>query len=352
MTIEDYLAQGGVLTSPANVPPRYRAELMKLMASFVDSELAGAAGFADIINQGPGIKERIAAARIVLEKTDHADKVLAIMGDFGADTARYANHHPWAARLDRDADIGARRGEHDMRLAVFNYPLAGWGDAVVMNLLMGRAVVVQLGDMQMVSYQPLAEAFRAIAPVELRHAELAEEGLARLIVRRAGRGAASLRRLLVAARRGKLRAGQCRPVRPAARHGAAPCRARRAFVALAGGGRGGAVAGRSFGALTRIRRRRAASPPRSRAAPGGVFVGRMRRQPLRRVLWQGHELDKPPRLQPPRARRSGTRAMPEPASAMSSARALSRTLIASNVMSGACAPNQARHGRPASSINV
>jgi len=181
MKIEDYLAQGGVLTSPANVPPRYRAELMKLMASFVDSELAGAAGFADIINDGPGIKERIAAARIVLEKTDHADKVLTIMGDFGADTARYANHHPWVARLDRDADIGARRGEHDMRLAVFNYPLSGWGDAVVMNLLMGRAVVVQLGDMQMVSYQPLAEAFRAIAPVELRHAELAEEGLARLI---------------------------------------------------------------------------------------------------------------------------------------------------------------------------
>lgn len=188
MTIEDYLAQGGVLTNPANVPPRYRAELLKLMASFVDSELAGAAGFADVINAGPGIKERIAAARIVLEKTDHADKVLRIMGEFGADTARYANHHPWKARLDRGADIGATRSDHDMRLAVFNYPLDGWGDAVAMNLLMGRAVVVQLADMQMVSYQPLAEAFRAIAPVELRHAELAEEGLARLIADGQGGG--------------------------------------------------------------------------------------------------------------------------------------------------------------------
>ncbi|WP_306045759.1 Phenylacetic acid catabolic protein [Nioella sp. MMSF_3534] len=188
MKIEEYLAQGGVLTSPANVPPRYRAELMKLMASFVDSELAGAAGFADVINAGPGIKERIAAARIVLEKTDHADKVLRVMGEFGVDTARYANHHPWTARLARDADIGAVRGDHDMRLAVFNYPLDGWGDAVVMNLLMGRAVVAQLADMQMVSYQPLAEAFRAVAPVELRHAELAEEGLDRLVSE--GQGAA------------------------------------------------------------------------------------------------------------------------------------------------------------------
>ncbi|WP_127114675.1 Phenylacetic acid catabolic protein [Shimia sediminis] len=180
MSIESYLAAGGVLTNPTNVPPRYRAELMKLMTTFVDSELAGAAGFADAINAGPGIKERIAAAKIVLEKTDNADKVLKIMGEFGVDGDRYANHHPWTARLARDADIGASRTEQDMRLAVFNYPLQGWADAVVMNLLMGRAVAVQMAEFSMVSYQPLAEAFRAIAPVEARHAELAEEGVAKL----------------------------------------------------------------------------------------------------------------------------------------------------------------------------
>ncbi len=181
MSIECYLAKGGVLSNPSNVPPRYRAELLKLMTSFVDSELAGAAGFADMINHGPGIKSRIAAAKIVLEKTDHADKVLKIMAEFGVDAERYAIHHPWTARLDRSADIGTRRVEHDMRLAVFNYPLTTWADAVVMNLLMGRAVAVHMADFQMVSYQPLAEAFRSIAPVEARHAELAQEGLVALI---------------------------------------------------------------------------------------------------------------------------------------------------------------------------
>ena len=181
MSIENYLAQGGILTNPSNVPPRYRAELMKLMTTFVDSELAGAAGFADAINAGPGIKERIAAAKIVMEKTDNADKVLKVMGEFGVDQARYANHHPWAARLERGADIGATRSEHDMRLAVFNYPLESWGDAVMMNLLMGKAVGAQMEDFQRVSYQPLAEAFRVVAPVEKRHAELAEEGLERLV---------------------------------------------------------------------------------------------------------------------------------------------------------------------------
>lgn len=181
MNITEYLARGGRLTNPANVPPRYRAELMKIMATFVDSELAGAAGFADVINAGPGIKERIAAARIVLEKTDNADKVLRIMGEFGANTDRYVTHHPWTDRLPRDTAPGTARSAHDMRLSVLNYPLAGWTDAVVMNLCMGLGVCVQLEEMVKSSYQPLAEAIREVLPVERHHAELAEEGIVRLL---------------------------------------------------------------------------------------------------------------------------------------------------------------------------
>ena len=181
MKLEDYLAQGGILTSPANVTPRYRAELMRMMASFVDSELAGAAGFADIINQGPGVKERIAAARIVLEKTDHADQILTLMGEFGANTDRYATHHPWTDRLDRDAPVGTERSSKDMRLAVFNYPITDWNDAVVMNLLMGLAVGIQMPEFAMISYQPMAEVIRRIAPVEAHHTELAAEGVAKLV---------------------------------------------------------------------------------------------------------------------------------------------------------------------------
>ncbi|WP_412066046.1 Phenylacetic acid catabolic protein [Rhizobium sp. SYY.PMSO] len=181
MSIEQYLGAGGVLSSPANVTPRYRGELLRLMASFVDSELAGSAGFADIINEAPGIQERISAARIVLEKTDHAGQVLKIMETFGVDGGRYAVHHPWAARLSREADIGAVRQGGDMRLSVFHYPLEGWVDAVVMNVLMGTASVVQVREQTHVSYQPLAETFRAILPREKRHAELGAAGLARIV---------------------------------------------------------------------------------------------------------------------------------------------------------------------------
>lgn len=191
MNLDDYLAQGGVLTSPANVPARYRGELMRLMASFVDSELAASAGFADTINDAPGIASRIAACRITLEKADHAGRVLKIMGEFGADTARYAAHHPWAARVARDTDLGTSRHGSDMRLSVFHYPLAGWVDAVAMNVLMGLATGVQMTELTRVSYAPLAEAFRAVAPREARHMELGLEGLAHIAGSEAGRAEAT-----------------------------------------------------------------------------------------------------------------------------------------------------------------
>lgn len=181
LSLESYLEQGGKFTSPENAFPRYRAEIMRLMASFIDSELAGSAGFAACINTGPGIKERLAASRITLEKLDHAERVLLLMGQFGANTERYFNHHPWTERIPREHDIGNRRHGQDMRLNVFHYPLEGWTDAVVMNVLMGKAVSLQLEEFRQVSYEPLAEVFRQILPRELRHAELGVKGLRRIL---------------------------------------------------------------------------------------------------------------------------------------------------------------------------
>lgn len=189
--ILDYLSRGGKFSAPGNAPARYRAELLRLMASFVDSEMAGAAGFADCVNWGPGVKEKIAASRIVLEKLDHAERVLRIMGDFGADAARYQNIHPWSSRISREEDIGSRRLGGDMRLNVFHYPIRDWTDSVVMNVMMGAATVIQLGDYVNCSYQPLGAAFREILPRENRHAELGEEGLKAI----AARGDAERRRI-------------------------------------------------------------------------------------------------------------------------------------------------------------
>lgn len=181
MNIEDYLAKGGVLTAPGNVPPRYRGELLRLMGSFVDSELAASAGFADSINLAPGIRERISASRITLEKADHAERVLNVMGDFGTDTKLYQTTQDWAARVDRNADIGAARRPGDMRLSVFHYPLISWPDAVVMNVLQGIATEIHMTELTRISYAPLAETFREIAPREARHTSLGVQGLGALV---------------------------------------------------------------------------------------------------------------------------------------------------------------------------
>jgi ring-1,2-phenylacetyl-CoA epoxidase subunit PaaA len=172
-----YLAGGGKLSAPDNATPRYRGEVMRLMAVLTDSLMAGAAGFADCINLAPGLKERITAARIVLEKFGHAERILRLMEQFGANTAQYVSAHPWAARRDRSVDLGIRRIDGDMRLNVFHYPIFGWVDAVVLNLLMGRATAVQLDELTRCSYGPLADTVAEILPAETRHAELGEKGL-------------------------------------------------------------------------------------------------------------------------------------------------------------------------------
>jgi 1,2-phenylacetyl-CoA epoxidase catalytic subunit len=173
----EYVTGGGRLSSPDNVTPRYRGELMRIMAVFVDSELAGASGFADCINLAPGVKERVVTARMVLEKFSNAEKVMRLMEAFGSNPAQYVSAHPWAARLDRSADLGARRISGDMRLNVFHYPIQGWVDGVVLNVLMGRATIFQLDDLEHGSYQPFADALAEIIPVEKRHAGYGVDGL-------------------------------------------------------------------------------------------------------------------------------------------------------------------------------
>ncbi len=181
----DRIAAGDRIKRGDALSVGYRGELLRLMVIFADSELAGAAGFADVINRGPGLKERMIAARIVSEKFHHAETVLELLKDFGVNPALYVNSHSWRARLDRDVDLGSRRVGGDKRLNVFHYPLEGWTDGVSMNMLMGAATTVQIGELQHCSYEPLANCMASIVKREAEHAELGERGL-RAAVERQG----------------------------------------------------------------------------------------------------------------------------------------------------------------------
>ncbi|EKV30713.1 Phenylacetic acid catabolic protein [Caenispirillum salinarum AK4] len=173
----EHVAGGGTLGADDTLSPGYKGELMRLMAVFVDSELAGAAGFVPFINSAPGLKQRSIAARIVSEKYRHAEQGLSLMEPFGINPELYVRSHCWWSRLDRSLDLGARRVGSDKRLNVFHYPLEGWTDAVVLNLLMGTASAVQIDELAGSSYRPMAEVMGAIASREKTHAEWGEEGL-------------------------------------------------------------------------------------------------------------------------------------------------------------------------------
>ncbi|MBB4285324.1 Phenylacetic acid catabolic protein [Roseospira goensis] len=177
------IARGEKLADASEASAGYRAELMRVLAVFVDSELAGTAGLVPFINSAPGLRERATAARIVAEKFDHAQTVLEIMAPFGINPTLYVRAHCWASRLDRDLDLGSRRVGGDKRLNVFHAPLEGWLDAVTMNMLMGTAVSVQLGELADCSFRPLCAVMGDIAAREAAHAAAGETGIAQAIAR-------------------------------------------------------------------------------------------------------------------------------------------------------------------------
>ncbi|HEY0834960.1 MAG TPA: Phenylacetic acid catabolic protein [Azospirillum sp.] len=172
-----HIAAGGTIPVTADLPAGYRAELLRLMAGFVDSELAGAAGLADMINRAPSLRERRTAARIVSEKFGHAETVLGLMQRFGVNPQLYVRSHCWTARFDRHMDFGNRRVGTDKRLNAFHYPVEGWVDVLVLTMLMGYAAAPQLGELAECSYEPLAAAIADIAGREAVHAQLAEKAL-------------------------------------------------------------------------------------------------------------------------------------------------------------------------------
>jgi ring-1,2-phenylacetyl-CoA epoxidase subunit PaaA len=183
---------GRAVTAPSQMSPAYRGEVTRLMTIFVDTELAWAAGYADYINEAPGIRERVVAAQVVREKLGHAEAILALLEPFYVRPGLYVRSHAWSARLDRNVDLGNRRIGDDKRLNVLHCPNQGWTDAVVANLLIGISAPVHLGELAGCSYAPLAKAMKTIVKSEAEHARLAEKGVKQAIEREGSTAAAQV----------------------------------------------------------------------------------------------------------------------------------------------------------------
>lgn len=176
MTLAESTYQAG-----DNLPSEYQQEVERLLTIFVDSTLAGAAGFSEQINAAPGLRQRQIAVHIVADKLKHAETILGLLSAFGIEPDQYVQQHQWQSRLERNVDYGNQRIGDDKRLNVFHYPITDWTDALAMNLLMSSASYIQAKALSESSYLPLADAMRLIEPTERRHMELAVQGLESMI---------------------------------------------------------------------------------------------------------------------------------------------------------------------------
>lgn len=175
------IAAGEKITQVEEMTSGYRSEVMRLMAVFADSEMAGAAGLAELINSAPRLKEKVAAARMVTEKLAHAETVLELLEPFGVNPNLYVQSYSWTARLSRHVNLGTRRVNGDKRLNVFHYPLEGWLDAVVFSFVMGAASVLQIDEISKCSYAPLATKMQMIQSQESKHVEWAGVALREIV---------------------------------------------------------------------------------------------------------------------------------------------------------------------------
>ena len=120
---------------PANAPPRYRGELMRLMAIFVDSELAGCRRLRRLHQPRP---RRHASASpppgSCSRRPTMPSVILRLMEQFGADDGalrqRPSLGRPPATATPISAPAG--RGRHAPRRLPL--PDHGWIDAVVLNV--------------------------------------------------------------------------------------------------------------------------------------------------------------------------------------------------------------------------
>jgi len=181
-----HIGAGGKVAAPEEMSAAYRAEISRLLTVLADSELAAAAGFAEWINRAPSLGDRQAMVRIVAEKLDHAGQVLALLQPFGVVPELYLQSYPWAARINREVDLGLRRIPGDKRLNVFHYPLQSWVDALLVDFLVGQSLALQLRDLADSSYAPLAAIIDRMAVREAILASLAEPMLRAAIERPGG----------------------------------------------------------------------------------------------------------------------------------------------------------------------
>lgn len=171
---------GGSITTLSASSKTYRKLVTSILFQFADSQLAGASGFADSINIGPTLQDRVELSGAVHEKLVTARRVYDLLEELGINLDRYFSSHSWESRAGRFAYLGFKRASADKRLNALMYPLQSWADVAVFMFLMATMTCLQLKDFRQSSFGPWAELSAEILDCEKGHAELGKKWLAEI----------------------------------------------------------------------------------------------------------------------------------------------------------------------------
>lgn len=159
---------------------KFREIVTRILFELADSQLAGSAGYANLINIGPTLGDRVDLAMIVAEKGKIASDAYAVLQTFGLNTEQYFANNCWEGKIGRNTELGFKRASSDKRLNALLYPLYDWIDVGVFTYLMASMACMQLEEFSQSNFAPLAELAAASLPVERRHADFGARQMEKL----------------------------------------------------------------------------------------------------------------------------------------------------------------------------
>lgn len=175
------IKEGALIESWEETTPRFREMASGIILTLADSEMAGASGFATMINKAPTLVSRLALVSMVECKMSMAQDAYAILDGLGMNTEKYFSIHAFDSRIMRSSHLGFSRSTSDKRLNALLYPLESWADVCVLTYLLATMACLVLDEFAKSSFVPLAQYAQKALPLERQHAAVGEAELINLL---------------------------------------------------------------------------------------------------------------------------------------------------------------------------
>lgn len=175
------IKEGALIESWSETTMRFREMATGIILTLADSELAGASGFASMVNKAPTLDSRLELVSMMGSKMAMAKDAYAILSGLGLNTEKYFSIHSFDSRILRSTQLGFSRSTSDKRLNALLYPLESWADVSVLTYLLATMACLAMDEFARSSFMPLAKYARKALPLEKQHAAFGQACMVSLI---------------------------------------------------------------------------------------------------------------------------------------------------------------------------